>query len=64
MAAGTDGTWLAVGLGILTTAVVASTARPLAGLFGASADALGRATTYLRISAFGIPAMLVLTLTA
>ncbi len=61
--AGIDGTWLALLLGAVTTAVVALGARPLAGLFGASAAALDQATTYLRISAFGIPAMLVVLAT-
>ncbi len=63
VAAGIDGTWLAVGLGALTTAVVAGAARPLAGLFGASAAVAEQATTYLRISAFGLPAMLVVLAT-
>ena len=61
--AGVDGTWLAVVLGVVTTAVVALAARPLAGLFGASEAVLEQATTYLRISAFGIPAMLVVLAT-
>jgi MATE family, multidrug efflux pump len=61
--AGIDGTWLAVGLGVVTTAVVALAAGPLAGLFGASEATLEQATTYLRISAFGIPAMLVVLAT-
>ncbi len=63
VAAGIDGTWLAVALGVGTTAVVATAARPLAGLFGASPEALDQATTYLRISAYGIPAMLVVLAT-
>ncbi len=61
--AGIDGTWLALLLGAVTTAVVALGARPLAGLFGASSAALDQASTYLRISAFGIPAMLVVLAT-
>ena len=63
IAAGIDGTWLAVALGLVTTAAVALAARPLAGLFGASPAALDQATTYLRISALGIPAMLVVLAT-
>jgi putative MATE family efflux protein len=63
IAAGIDGTWLAVGLGVVTTAVVALAARPLAGVFGSSPAALEQATTYLRISALGIPAMLVVLAT-
>jgi putative MATE family efflux protein len=57
--AGIDGTWLAVGLGAVTSIVVALAAEPLCRVFGASDDALGYAATYLRISALGIPAMLV-----
>jgi putative MATE family efflux protein len=63
ISAGVDGTWLAVLLGVATTTLVALAARPLAGLFGASATVLDQATTYLRISALGIPAMLVVLAT-
>lgn len=57
--AGIAGSWLAVALGTVTGAVVAVAAEPLCRLFGASDAAIGQATTYLRISALGIPAMLV-----
>jgi putative MATE family efflux protein len=57
--AGIDGTWLAVGLGALTSVAVALAAEPLCRVFGASDDAIGYAATYLRTSALGIPAMLV-----
>jgi putative MATE family efflux protein len=57
--AGIDGTWLAVGLGAVTSVGVALAAEPLCRVFGASDDAIGYAATYLRISALGIPAMLV-----
>ena len=57
--AGIDGLWLAIAIGILTAALVASFAAPLCALFGASPAALEQAVTYLRVSAFGIPAMLV-----
>ncbi len=57
--AGIDGTWLAVGLGAVTSVAVALAAEPLCRVFGASDDAIGYAATYLRISALGIPAMLV-----
>jgi putative MATE family efflux protein len=57
--AGLDGTWLAVLLGGVVAVAVALAAEPLCRLFGASEAALGYATTYLRISAAGIPAMLV-----
>lgn len=57
--AGIDGTWLATGIGALVAVAVALAAEPLCRLFGASPAALAHATTYLRISALGIPAMLV-----
>ena len=57
--AGIAGVWLAVGLGVVTAALVAVFARPLAHLFGASPVALEHAVTYLRVSAIGIPGMLV-----
>jgi putative MATE family efflux protein len=57
--AGIDGLWLAIAIGVLTGALVASFAAPLCALFGASPAALEQAVTYLRVSAFGIPAMLV-----
>lgn len=59
VSAGIDGFWLAVGLGAATALVVAVAAGPISGLFGASEVAHGHATTYLRISALGLPAMLV-----
>ena len=63
VAAGIDGTWLAVVLGAVTSGAVALAAHPLASLFGASPAALEQAATYLRISALGIPAMLVVLAT-
>jgi putative MATE family efflux protein len=60
ISAGIDGLWLALGLGVVTATVVAAGARPISAAFGASPAALEQATTYLRISAFGIPAMLVI----
>ncbi len=57
--AGIDGTWLAVAIGAATSVAVALAAEPLCRLFGASDAAIGYAVTYLRISALGIPAMLV-----
>ena len=57
--AGIDGTWLAVLLGAVTSVAVALAAEPLCRLFGASDAAVGYAATYLRISAAGLPAMLV-----
>ncbi|ELS54623.1 hypothetical protein STVIR_4404 [Streptomyces viridochromogenes Tue57] len=56
---GMDGIWLALLLGTAVVAVVLPTAPFLIELFGASDTAAPYATTYLRISALGIPAMLV-----
>ena len=63
IAAGIDGTWLAIGLGAVTATLVAVFASPLAHVFGASTSAVDQAVTYLRISALGIPAMLVVLAT-
>ena len=57
--AGLDGLWLAIAIGVVTGALVATYATPLCALFGASPAALAQAVTYLRVSAVGIPAMLV-----
>lgn len=59
VAAGIDGVWLAVALGAATAVVVAATAAPICRAFGASPAVLDQAVTYLRISAAGIPGMLV-----
>ncbi|MET7898728.1 MATE family efflux transporter [Streptomyces mirabilis] len=56
---GMDGIWLALLLGALVIAVVLPTAPALVELFGASHTAAPYATTYLRISSLGIPAMLI-----
>jgi len=56
---GMDGIWLGLLLGAAVIAVVLPTAPSLVELFGASDTASPYATTYLRISALGIPAMLV-----
>ncbi|MEV7783836.1 MATE family efflux transporter [Streptomyces sp. NPDC088106] len=56
---GMDGIWLALLLGAAVITVVLPTAPALVELFGASDTAAPYAITYLRISAFGIPAMLV-----
>ncbi|ALM40180.1 MATE family efflux transporter [Streptomyces sp. PLM4] len=56
---GMDGIWLALLLGAAVIAVVLPTAPALIDLFGASETAAPYAVTYLRISSFGIPAMLV-----
>ncbi|SMQ17540.1 putative efflux protein, MATE family [Streptomyces sp. Ag82_O1-12] len=56
---GMDGIWLALLLGAVVVAVALPTAPHLVDLFGASDAATPYAITYLRISVFGIPAMLV-----
>ncbi|MER6179129.1 MATE family efflux transporter [Streptomyces sp. NPDC001652] len=56
---GMDGIWLALLLGAVVVAVALPTAPALVELFGASNTAAPYATTYLRISSLGIPAMLV-----
>ncbi|WP_405192248.1 MATE family efflux transporter [Streptomyces anthocyanicus] len=56
---GMDGIWLALLLGAAVVAVFVPAAPSLVELFGASDTAAPYATTYLRISSLGIPAMLV-----
>lgn len=56
---GMDGVWLALLLGLAVVAVTLPAAPPLVDLFGASGTAAPHAVTYLRVSALGIPAMLV-----
>ncbi|MDQ0942192.1 MATE family efflux transporter [Streptomyces sp. V1I1] len=56
---GMDGIWLALLLGVAVIAVTLPTAPWLVEAFGASDTAAPYATTYLRISSLGIPAMLV-----
>ncbi|MFF2779607.1 MATE family efflux transporter [Streptomyces sp. NPDC058052] len=56
---GIDGIWLALLLGLAVVAVTLPTAPWLVQVFGASDTAAPYATTYLRISILGIPAMLI-----
>lgn len=56
---GVDGIWLALLLGAAVVAVTIPGAPALVELFGASPTAAPYAVTYLRISALGMPAMLV-----
>ncbi|MGW7542898.1 MATE family efflux transporter [Streptomyces sp. NPDC054770] len=56
---GMDGIWLALLLGAAVIAVVLPLAPGIVDVFGASHTAAPYATTYLRISSLGIPAMLV-----
>ncbi|WP_116116016.1 MATE family efflux transporter [Austwickia chelonae] len=58
LGAGLDGIWLALVLGLLTSATVALAAEPLCQLFNPSPAVLHEAATYLRISALGLPGML------
>ncbi|GAA1149786.1 MATE family efflux transporter [Ornithinicoccus hortensis] len=59
LSTGVDGVWLALILGAVATVVVIAWAPGLVGLFGAGPGARDEAVTYLRISAVGIPPMLV-----
>lgn len=54
-----DGIWLALALGVVAGLVVWLAAEPLCAAFGASPEVLAYATSYLSISAAGIPSMLV-----
>ncbi|MFI8434230.1 MATE family efflux transporter [Streptomyces sp. NPDC079020] len=56
---GMDGIWLALLLGAVVVALALPSAPWLVEVFGASDTAAPYATTYLRISSLGIPAMLV-----
>jgi putative MATE family efflux protein len=56
---GVDGIWLALLLGAAVIAAVLPAAPALVDVFGASGTAAPYASTYLRISSLGIPAMLV-----
>lgn len=58
VAAGVDGVWLALGIGVVL-AVAGWFASPvLVGLFAASADVTAQAGRYLQLSMLGLPAML------
>lgn len=59
LSAGLDGGWLALVLGVPVAVLVGLAAVPLCALFGASAQAGEQASVYLRISAIGLPAMLI-----
>lgn len=55
---GVDGSWLALGLGIVLAAAGWFASPLLVGLFGASPSITAEATTYLTLSMLGLPAML------
>lgn len=58
VAAGVDGLWLALLLGLASAVVVGAAAPWWAARFGAGADVTLQAATYLRVSAVGLPGML------
>ncbi|MFZ1372244.1 MAG: MATE family efflux transporter, partial [Nostocoides sp.] len=59
LTAGVDGTWLAIVLGLLVAVPLAALAPGVCRALGGTGAALDAAVSYLRIAAFGIPAMLV-----
>ena len=59
LAAGIDGTWLALALGVALAAAIWLTAPVAAQALGAEGEVLRHATAYLRWSAPGLPGMLV-----
>lgn len=59
LAQGVDGLWLAVTIGVALTLLGLPLVEPLIAAFGTTASATPYAETYLRISLFGVPAMLV-----
>lgn len=60
---GTGGIWLAGALGIVAAVVLGVFSPQLAGAFGSSPEAVDEAVTYLRVSAVGVPAMLLVLAT-
>jgi putative MATE family efflux protein len=58
-AVGVQALWLALALGVPLAVGVAALAEPAARLLGGSGEVLEAATTYLRISAIGLPFVLV-----
>jgi putative MATE family efflux protein len=59
VAAGVDGLWLSLGLGALAAIIVAVAAPALCAAIGGSPGVQEQAATYLRLSALGLPAILV-----
>ncbi|MBZ4488398.1 MATE family efflux transporter [Microbacterium sp. cx-55] len=59
VSAGIDGMWLALGLGFILALVGYLTTPVLVGLFGAAPDVTADAESYLGISMWGLPAMLI-----
>ena len=60
LSVGIDGIWLAVIIGALAAGVTVALTPVIVDAFGPGDDVTGYATTYLRIAAFGIPALLLL----
>jgi putative MATE family efflux protein len=56
--AATDAAWVALVIGVVAAVGVAVAARPLVALFGADHDVTASGATYLRISALGLPFVL------
>lgn len=63
IAAGMDGIWLALLLGLAATAILVIFARPLVGAFGAAPEAADQAVIYLQVSALSTPALLIVLAT-
>ncbi|MDF2579820.1 MULTISPECIES: MATE family efflux transporter [Microbacterium] len=59
VSAGIDGLWLALGLGAVLAAVGSLATPLLVGMFGAGEAVATDAETYLRLSMWGLPAMLI-----
>lgn len=57
--AGIDGLWLAIGLGAILVVLGIPGSRPIVELFGANAPVTAAADTYLSISVWGLPGMLI-----
>lgn len=57
---GIDGLWLAIGIGLVATAIGILTARPVLELFGTSTAVVDHGTTYLRIAFLGTTPLLVI----
>lgn len=61
LAAGVDGLWLALVIGIPTAALVALLARPLVTVMGAGGAIASPAADYVRIGALGVPSLLLVS---
>jgi putative MATE family efflux protein len=59
MQIGIDGMWLAFVIGIVVCAILVLCSSPLCQLMGANGNVLSAAQTYLNVTIFGLPAMLV-----